>query len=219
MAGVNEEAKAGQKAGERRLVRAGRPPLTERRREAVRLEIARAAVDLFTDRGVEGVSASDIAAAVGISTRTLWRYFPSKEECVAPLLALGVQRLTRRLSEQPADEPLLEAVQHGDWLTGEGPDTARLVLDLMRLTRLEPGLQAVWMRQTYTAHPAVADVFAQRAGRDEASLEDDVQAAMLLSAMHVAVRDFAWSRSGKDYETLADALRYAATVAARGLPR
>ncbi|MFJ4828656.1 TetR/AcrR family transcriptional regulator [Streptomyces sp. NPDC088747] len=218
MAGGNGAAEAGQAQEKARRARAGRPPLTERRKEAARLEIARAAVELFTERGVEGVSAAQIAAAAGISSRTLWRYFPSKEECVAPLLALGVRRLTRQLREQNADASLLEAVRREHWLTDEGPDTTRLVLDLMRLTRTEPVLQAVWLRQTFEAHPAVATVFAERAGRAKPGLEDDVQAAMLLSALHVAVRDFAWREPGEEGGTLAAALEHATAVAARGLP-
>lgn len=218
MAGVNDAAGAEQEPARARRSRVGRPPLTERRKENARLDIARAAVDLFAERGVEGVSASDIAESVSISTRTLWRYFPSKEECVAPLLALGLQRLVQQLREWPRDKPLLEALASGDWIAAEGPDTARLVLDLMRLTRTEPSLQTVWMRQTFAAHPAVAEVLAERAGRDRPVMEDNVQAGMLLAAMHVAVRDFAWRRPGKDDGTLVDALRSALAVAVRGLP-
>lgn len=218
MAGVNDAAGAEQEPARARRSRVGRPPLTERRKENARLDIARAAVDLFAERGVEGVSASDIAESVSISTRTLWRYFPSKEECVAPLLALGLQRLVRQLGEWPTDQPLLEALASGDWIAAEGPDTARLVLDLMRLTRTEPSLQTVWMQQTFAAHPAVAEVLAERAGRDRPVMEDNVQAGMLLAAMHVAVRDFAWRRPGEDDETLVDALRSALAVAVRGLP-
>lgn len=218
MAGVSDAAGAEQETGRARRARVGRPPLTERRKENARLDIARAAVELYAERGVEGVSAADIAESVSISTRTLWRYFPSKEECVAPLLALGVQRLVQQLGEWPTDKPLLEALQREDWLAAEGPDTARLVLDLMRLTRTEPALQTVWMRQTFAAQPAVAEVLAERAGRDRPAMEDNVQAGMLLAAMHVAVRDFAWRRPGEGGGTLADALRSALAVAVRGLP-
>ncbi|MFJ4840678.1 TetR/AcrR family transcriptional regulator [Streptomyces sp. NPDC088746] len=219
MAGVDDAAGAEQDAGRARRTRAGRPPLTERRKENARLDIARAAVELFAERGVEGVSAADIAESVGISTRTLWRYFPSKEECVAPLLALGVRRLVQQLGDWPTDKSLLEALQREDWIAAEGPDTARLVLDLMRLTRTEPSLQTVWMRQTFAAQPAVAEVLAERAGRERPAMEDNVQAGMLLAAIHVAVRDFAWRRPGEDDGgTLADALRSALAVAVRGLP-
>ena len=66
--------------------RTGRPPLTERRKTETRLEVARAAVGLFLAKGVADTSAEEIAEAAGISSRTLWRYFPTKDSCVTPLL-------------------------------------------------------------------------------------------------------------------------------------
>lgn len=220
MAGVDDAAGAEQDAARARRTRAGRPPLAERRKENARLDIARAAVELFAERGVEGVSAADIAESVSISTRTLWRYFPSKEECVAPLLALGVRlssssweigrqtsRCWRRCNGRTGSRPRART-QRGS------------VLDLMRLIRTEPSLQTVWMRQTFAAQPAVAEVFAERAGRVRPGMEDNVQAGMLLAAIHVAVRDFAWRRPGEEDDggTLAEALRGAPAVAVRGLP-
>ncbi|WP_143669231.1 TetR/AcrR family transcriptional regulator, partial [Streptomyces rochei] len=69
--------------------RTGRPPLTEERRAEIRLEIARAALDLFVAQGVAATTGEQIGRAVGISARTVWRYFPTKESCVRPLLTAG----------------------------------------------------------------------------------------------------------------------------------
>src|SRR5688500_16121626 len=52
-----------------------------------RLTVSRLACALFWERGVAGTSGDDIAAAAGLSTRTIWRYFRSKESCVEPVLA------------------------------------------------------------------------------------------------------------------------------------
>lgn len=73
--------------------RTGRPPLTDERRAAFRQEIARAAVELFVDQGVTATTGEQIAQAVGVSSRTLWRYFPSKESCVSPLFAAGIDAI------------------------------------------------------------------------------------------------------------------------------
>ncbi|MFE4966135.1 TetR/AcrR family transcriptional regulator [Streptomyces sp. NPDC056660] len=201
--------------GEPRL---GRPPLSERRKAAARLEIAKAAVELFVAQGVEGTSAGEIAEAVGISIRTLWRYFPSKEECVAPLLAFGAERLSRRLSDWPVDRPLIEALDDERWLQDTDPDTQQVVLDLMRLTRTEPSLHSVWMRKTFDALPVVADAFAARAGKPETDMEARVQAGMLLSALHLALREYAWREQGASGPELDEMLRDAARVVIRGLP-
>lgn len=85
-----------------------RPSLGERRRTALRLEIAREAVRLFTSQGVTGTTGEQIAQAVGISTRTLWCHFPTKESCVRPLLTASLDAATDRLRHWPPQTGLLD---------------------------------------------------------------------------------------------------------------
>ncbi|WP_231954312.1 TetR/AcrR family transcriptional regulator [Actinoplanes derwentensis] len=61
--------------------------LRERRRLATRADIEAAALDLFTQRGSERTTVDDIAVAAGVSPRTFFRYFPTKEDA-----ALGTNR-------------------------------------------------------------------------------------------------------------------------------
>jgi len=58
--------------------------LRERRRRDTETEIERSALALFAGRGFEKVTMDEVAAAAGVSTRTLFRYFPAKID-----LALG----------------------------------------------------------------------------------------------------------------------------------
>ena len=206
--------------------RTGRPPLTERRKAETRLEIAREAVRLFTGKGVAATTADDIAEAAGISTRTLRRYFPSKEACVQPLLAAGAEAATRHLHTWPSGHTLEEA------LTGR-KDAAPLLdepdvtasLDLIRLTRTEPALKAVWL-QTYHAYEGqFAQILAERTGRDPDDLRIRIHAAVINTALRVAAEHYAWqepdSRAQPGQNAAAglwETLRTAVLTAAQGLP-
>ncbi|GAA3383575.1 TetR family transcriptional regulator [Cryptosporangium minutisporangium] len=53
-----------------------------RRRLETAAEIEAAAFELFEQRGSEHTTVDDIAAAAGVSPRTFFRYFPTKEEAV-----------------------------------------------------------------------------------------------------------------------------------------
>ncbi|MER5429450.1 TetR family transcriptional regulator [Streptomyces sp. NPDC002588] len=173
-------------------VGAGRPPLTERRREATRMEIADEAVRLFVERGVAGTTAEDIAAGAGISTRTLWRYFRSKEECVRPLLTVGIDVLTERLRDHwrgdrtlaqaisAIDDPGIPVAQHLETLRG-----------LVRLSRDEPGLRAVWLEAHFDAEGILAGLIAEATDRSEEDLAVRLEAGMMNSALRIAVEHWA----------------------------
>lgn len=83
----------------------------DRRRERVALEIEDAALYLFAARGFDAVTVSDIARAVGISDRTYFRYFATKEDVLLALPRRISLATHDALARQPADMPLLEALR------------------------------------------------------------------------------------------------------------
>ena len=58
------------------------PDLTERRHRRTRAAIADAAVALFVEQGYADTTMDDVAAAAGVSRRTAYRHFPSKDDLV-----------------------------------------------------------------------------------------------------------------------------------------
>ncbi|HEX4981381.1 MAG TPA: helix-turn-helix domain-containing protein, partial [Ilumatobacteraceae bacterium] len=58
------------------------PNLLERRHEQTRAAIADAAVALFGARGFAETTMDDVADAAGVSRRTAYRHFPSKDDLV-----------------------------------------------------------------------------------------------------------------------------------------
>jgi AcrR family transcriptional regulator len=80
-----------------------------RRRERVALYIERKALELFAERGVDEVTVEDIAAAAGISVRTFFRYFPTRDDVLAALPRRENEEMSRRVAARPATESVLEA--------------------------------------------------------------------------------------------------------------
>lgn len=201
----------------------GRPPLTERRKAATRLEIAHEAVRLFGERGVAATSGEEIARAAGISPRTLWRYFPSKEECVRPLLAAGLEAVARRLRDWPADRPLCEGIQWDLPSAAEPREVASAMRRLIRLLPGEPGLRAVWLQVHHDAEPVFTEIIAARTGADPADLLPRIKAVMLNGALRVAAEE--WAERSAEADGAADtegaagaeAFRRAVLTATEGL--
>ncbi|MFG2135134.1 TetR/AcrR family transcriptional regulator [Streptomyces sp. NPDC048751] len=205
--------------------RTGRPPLTEARKAEIRLEIARAAVELFVRQGVAATTGEQIGQAVGVSARTLWRYFPSKESCVSPLFTAGIDVIAACLRDWAPGQPLDEAFERA--LSTQlrrlpGPGHAP-VLALVRLTRTEPALRAVWLQSYDEAEPAFARALAARAGLPADDLRPAIQAAVLNAALRAAVEHHAWHITDTTpapataEAELAATMRAAVAVAAEGV--
>lgn len=84
--------------------RTGRPPATTPE------EIERIALDLFADRGFEATTIEDIARAAGISRRTFFRYYASKNDVVWGQFDALLRSLDEWLAATPDDVPMVEAL-------------------------------------------------------------------------------------------------------------
>src|SRR5690348_17451261 len=56
--------------------------LRERKKQATREQIARVAMKLFAKRGFDAVTVAEVADAAGVSEKTVFNYFPVKEDLV-----------------------------------------------------------------------------------------------------------------------------------------
>jgi AcrR family transcriptional regulator len=80
-----------------------------RRRARIAFEIERAALHLFAVRSPDEVTVEEIAHAAGISRRTFFRYFPSRDDVLAALPMRHVARLCDRFETRPSEEGVLDA--------------------------------------------------------------------------------------------------------------
>lgn len=87
--------------------------MTERRagdlrtlaRNAVRTQIAAVAVDLFAQHGFDSVTIEQVAEAAGSSVRSIYRYFPTKEDLVVGVPEDQGAVVRQALEARPVDEP------------------------------------------------------------------------------------------------------------------
>ncbi|MEU6169335.1 TetR/AcrR family transcriptional regulator [Streptomyces tanashiensis] len=172
------------------------PSLTERRKAATQLDIARAAAELFTERGPDGTTAEDIAQRAGVALRTFYRYFRSKQDAVAPLLAGGADRWRAVLAATAPGAGLPEALERSiaSSLTPETEAEAeglRWTRGLLRAAAEDPALRAVWYRVNQDSEERLREVVAGLAGPDADPLEVRLAAAAATDAIRIALESWA----------------------------
>ena len=80
--------------------------LRERKKRRTRQQISDVATSLFVVRGFDHVKVSEIAEIVGVSEKTIYNYFPTKESLVFDRADEGLARLATALRErEPGESP------------------------------------------------------------------------------------------------------------------
>ena len=89
-----------------------RTGLRERKKAETRAAIRQAVLRLALKRGLEAVTADDIAAAANVSVRTFHNYFGTKEEALVAAWRSEFQVHVDALRDRPAGEPILVSLEH-----------------------------------------------------------------------------------------------------------
>jgi AcrR family transcriptional regulator len=193
--------------------------LRRRKRELVRDEIARAAWDLFGSQGYEAATVDEIARAAGVSRRTFFRYFSSKEDVVVGTSDALAEAVLAAFGCRPPREPPLVAIQRAikpvvvSRLAEDGQ--ARAIIRLLRESRT---LRRAMLERHARMEERLAALLARRLGVDPR--RDPTPA--LLSFVARALLDTAFNvwfdQSPRDPGAMVDDLfrRLRAAVGGRG---
>lgn len=98
----------------------GSESLRERKARQTRESIHRAAVSLSYERGLDAATVAQIAEAAGISQRTFFNYFASKEDAIIGTASSG-----------PDEQLVRDALASADFSSGVFEATADLVRDIL----------------------------------------------------------------------------------------
>nr|WP_312866342.1 TetR family transcriptional regulator [Streptomyces boluensis] len=185
------------------------PSLTERRKAATQLEIARAAADLFTELGPDATTTEAIASRAGVGLRTFYRYFRNKQDAVGPLLSVGGEHWRARLAATAPGTPLPEALAGAIAESLAVPDEAtaaglRQARGLLRAAADDPALRAVWYQVNQESEDQVRSVLAQlgdRSGEGGGGADPlDVRLAAAASTAAIRIALETWAETDADVE-------------------
>src|SRR2546423_748220 len=185
-----------------------RPALTERRKTQTRREIAETALALFPRDGYENVSAEAIAAEAGVSLRTFYRYFSTKDDVLSPIITEATQEFVAAIAARPTREGLATAVQRAyeGIRPQQGPEGVRALIGL--LTDV-PALYARWLSDLRTIEDTLLAVVQRRARRPVSDEQARITAAAIVAALRIAVESLVRSPANDPpIDAFARALKY-----------
>ncbi|MFE0326401.1 TetR/AcrR family transcriptional regulator [Streptomyces sp. NPDC003753] len=168
----------------------GKPGLRERKKQRTRTAISEAAITLFLEHGFNQVSVAQVAEAAEVSKRTLFAYFPTKEDLVVHRLADHETEIARVVRARPPGTAPLTAVRENflrglrerDPFTGlnDHPEVRRL----LRMILDAPSLVARMERFKTGAERALAEALRETAETPELTAR---LAAVQIVAVHWAL--------------------------------
>ncbi|AGP51874.1 TetR/AcrR family transcriptional regulator [Streptomyces rapamycinicus] len=173
------------------------PTLRERARRAARAEITATAVRLFAENGFEATTIDQITAAVGISRRSFFHYFGSKEDVVlGDTDALG-ESVRAALEARPGDESAWTAIREAFLVLQRSAGSPEEQLTLARIHHEAPSLRARHLEKHLRWQELLAPEVQRRLGLPASPAPDPRALAFVAAALACldAAVD-AWYRSG-----------------------
>jgi AcrR family transcriptional regulator len=168
--------------------------LRERKKRLMRQQLSDTATQMFMERGFDAVRVTDIAEACGVSEKTVFNYFPTKESLILDRLESTVASLRTGLAE-PGVSPVQAALRILDrelsamtsWMAAQDDpaQASALVRRFGSLIAATPALRAHQsdMMDQFTA--VAATILAERAAMSADDPEPQMAAIALLGMWRI----------------------------------
>ncbi|OII36132.1 transcriptional regulator [Curtobacterium sp. MMLR14_014] len=165
------------------------------------------ALRLFDDQGFDAVSMDDVAAAAGVSRRSLFRLFPNKAALVWGGLDEFAARFREALRSRPADEPSAVSLRAAYRIGATFPDDAvEVTRHRLRVIRANPSLEHVGAATVTALTDEILRYVAERDGVTADDLAVAVRAHTLAAAASAALTWWALHGDGRPEDVLERAL-------------
>jgi AcrR family transcriptional regulator len=191
-----------------------------KRRNQLQAKYEQIAWRLFAKRGFNDVTVDEVAEVAGVSARTLFRYFPSKEDLLLGFTRRGSQALADSIRElKPSPDPLQSVWQHVREHSIENPQDVRLLKLWRRAAADAPDTHArVRGERVHDLTEAVTDYFAKSMESIGSDDPDPRILAGLVVGVEMAVVEL-WGRSHLTLPEILDAAEAAVPQLTRGRSR
>lgn len=165
------------------------------------------ALRLFDEQGFDAVSMDDVAAAAGVSRRSLFRLFPNKAALVWGGLDEFAARFREALRSRPADEPSAVALRAAYRIGATFPDDAvEVTRHRLRVIRANPSLEHVGAATVTALTDEILRYVAERDGVTADDLAVAVRAHTLAAAASAALTWWALHGDGRPEDVVERAL-------------
>ncbi|MEU1121746.1 MULTISPECIES: TetR family transcriptional regulator [unclassified Streptomyces] len=185
-----------------------RPKLSmaERKRRLVSDELTESALQLLALKGYDAVTVDEIVTAAGVSRRTFFRYFASKEDVVVQFLADMGTDMRAELAARPAEERPSEALLHAVGVPlAACSDHSDRALGVVQLILRTPALLARFLERQAQWRGHLTEELARRTGLDpETDLYPRLAAGMALTAFDTVLQRWSGSDAAEDPAALLD---------------
>jgi len=197
-------------------------PIRERTRRLAQTELTMVAQDLFLEHGYDETTVDQIAAAAGMSKRTFFRYFPSKDDLVIGKYDLFGDRMAEALDARPADEPVWESLRRVfditlDYVQDDGQRARNDAME--HIVQSTPQLTARYLEKLQRVQALLIGRVAQRLALSATDPRPAAIVAAAFACMHAARASWLGSDQSKPFDTFLDDAMSPFTIGMLGIPR
>jgi AcrR family transcriptional regulator len=176
----------------------------ETNRLRTRAQLNSAAIYLFAERGYDETSVEDVADAAGISVRTLFRHFTSKEDLVFAR-TFDLRGFLDGILEQPGSLPPMVVIRDAYIRQLPFNDAEReLILTFHKAMSTTAALQGRYVGLESEFRRQLARTLAKRDGRRIANEADTLTATVADAVLHHAYDKWLARQGRANYKTLVE---------------